>query len=120
MKSNFKPVYIPIALTGILIIAAIGTGLWSSIELMGGSLDAYTLSFGTIMVFFLIVLPLSLFFTLLTGFAYLGIAVGIWVFYGLTVLLIKFVKKHFIINEYNDAPEPQDRYDDPRERTDEI
>lgn len=118
MKSSFKPVYIPIALTGILLFAAIGTGLWASIELMGASLEAHALSFGSIMVFFLIVLPLSLFFTLITGFAYLGIAIGVWVFYGLIVLLTKFIKKHFVSDEHGDTSESQDGYDESREQTD--
>lgn len=100
---KFKPIYIPIALTGILLIMAMATGFCAFKDLVLSSIASYTSARSFLIVFFLLILPLSLFLMILAGFAYLGIAIGVWVFYGICVLAVRFIRKHFIDEDSADA-----------------
>lgn len=100
---KIKPIYIPIALTGVLLIMAIATGFCALKDLVLSSIASYTSARSLPIVFFLLILPLSLFLMMLAGFAYLGIAVGVWVFYGICVLAVKFIRKHFMDKEPADT-----------------
>lgn len=100
---KFKPVYIPIALTGILLIMAMATGFCALKDLVLSSIASYTSARSFLIVFFLLILPLSLFLMMLAGFAYLGIAIGVWVFYGICVLAVRFIRKHLIDEDSADT-----------------
>ena len=100
---KFKPIYIPIALTGILLIMAMATGFCALKDLVLSSIASYTSARSFLIVFFLLILPLSLFLMMLAGFAYLGIAIGVWVYYGICVLAVRFIRKHFIDEDSADT-----------------
>lgn len=106
---KFKSIYIPITLTGILLIMAIATGLCTLKDLGLSSAAAYTSTRSFSIVFFLLILPLSLLLMMFTGFACLGIIVGVWIFYGICVLVAKLVKKHFP----KEGPDDAYRFENP-------
>lgn len=105
---KFKPIYIPITLTWILLIMAIATGLCTLKDLGLSSAAAYTSTRSFSIVFFLLILPLSLLLMMFTGFACLGIIVGVWIFYGICVLVARLAKKYFS----KESPDNACRFED--------
>lgn len=97
MRSKFKPIYIPMILTGIVLAIALASGVFVFSDLVRSSMENYHSLHSFLIVLLLLIFPLTLVLMVGAGLAYLGIIIGIWVFYGLCVLLVRFVKKQFIL-----------------------
>ena len=108
MRSKFKPIYIPMVLTGIVLAIALASGVFVFSDLVRSSMENYHSLHSVLIALLLLIFPLTFVLMVGAGLASLGIIIGIWVFYGLCVLLVRFVKKHFMSEDLSGHPDPSD------------